>query len=301
MSSPSDAARRLAAFGLFLAAMLASAVCIHSIFPITGAGSVAPGRVKGVHDAVARLRQARRPFADATLCQGVRGYLPNQVTLADAAVPVADAPRRDVILCLDGAEDFAAAKVRADREGLTWSRGIDGDRIIAFATGEAAFLSSMRRAGAPVGPADLRPVSPLLHRLRAAAGGGASDDGETWTIPSHPTERLALFGPYADLLPGAYRAALRLRMLTPRCADAAAAPKIRLAVTAEAAKRSLAEKAQVALTRASEDACVLSVERRFTVGTSGATAVETPLWTEGGAPLRLESYALEPVSAAQSR
>ena len=303
MWSRSEGVRRWLAAGLFTAAMGVSAVVYKGITPLAGFGATPPEVSEPVDRAVARLSTAVRPLEQVTACLSLKGYLADHLP-PTVDVPLADAPRRPVILCLEGAADSPAAASRALREGLGWVRGIDGQRVIAYAQDEAAFQRAMAQAGVRIPPQALRPLSPMLAALQSNTPGVRREVGGGWRVPAHGDDGLVVYGPYLDLPPGAYRLTMHATLKGSPAQCKAGAPAFRptLAVTRDAGTGEVRPVRPMAVAAEPGDPCALSLSDAFTLGVDGARKVETPLRAPSSLPFVIDGYALEPAAAAaQSR
>ena len=130
----------------------------------------------------------------------------------------------------------------------------------------------------------------MLHALKAQ--GHAHEEAGHWVIDPAPGQVEALFGPYFDLPPGAYRVDLTLEGAAPADCAAMARERVSVAASAEGRSRLLAPATPLALTAEGGTGCRYAASMRFIVPPGGARSVETPVWVQGPARMRLVGYSL---------
>jgi hypothetical protein len=246
--------------------------------------------VQAVRSAVALLQQGRAPLTGIQACEAAKSLLPDMFSRAQGETKMKQSTGDEVILCFRDSLEYGDALAAARQRGLNWTAGIGGDRIVVFAPSRERFLAVARRDGIPVRDGDLVDWSPMLHALRGQTH--AHEEGRVWVIDPAPVQVEALFGPYLDLEPGAYRVALVLDGASPADCAAMAQERVGLAVTAEGRRKLLAPSTALALTRQAGPGCRYGGALSFVVAQGGARSVETPVWVQGFARMRLVGYSL---------
>jgi hypothetical protein len=253
--------------------------------------------IEAVKRGVAILERGGSPLVDMQPCDAVKSLLPDRFTREDGDTNMKVRTDKDVIVCFRDDIDYGEALASAAERGLTWERGLGGDKILVFAPSEARFLAVARMNGLTLGPGDLQNPDLLMKRLQGHER--ASRIGKQWLIAPGSYEDEVLFGPYADLSPGAYSVVLGLEPQTPiGCTDALPNIRVDMAVSADARATTLLPRQMLSLKPgvAADGRCLLTGELTFSVATA-AKAVETPVWVHSALlPLRVVRYDIAPAT-----
>ena len=252
--------------------------------------------IEAVKKGVAILERGGSPLIDMQPCDAIKSLLPDRFTREDGDTNMKVRTDKDVIVCFRDDIDYGEALAAAAERGLTWERGLGGDKILVFAPSEARFLQVARMNGIGLGPGDLQNPDLLMKRLQGHER--ATRIGKQWLIAAGPYDEV-LFGPYADLPPGAYRVVLGLEPQTPiSCADALPNIRVDLAVSADARASTLLPRQMLNLKPgvAADGRCLLTGELSFSTATP-AREVETPVWVHSALlPLRVVRYDIAPAT-----
>jgi hypothetical protein len=256
-----------------------------------------PDDIEAVQKGVAILERGGSPLVGMQPCDGVKSLLPDRFTREDGDTNIKVRTGKDVIVCFRDDIDYSDALAAAADRGLSWERGLGGDKILVFAPSEARFMQVARMNGLSFGPGDMQNPDLFMARLRGHER--ATRIGKQWLIAPAPYEDEVLFGPYADLPRGSYKVVLGLEPDTSmRCSDAVRIVRVEMAVSAAA-------RAAVLLPRrvldfkpgvAPDGRCLLTSELSFSA-TTPAKEVETPVWVHSALlPLRVVRYDIAPTN-----
>lgn len=250
--------------------------------------------IESVQRAVAILQRGRSPLTGIQPCDAIKSLLPDRFTREDGDRKISVRnPADDVILCFRGSIDYGEGVAAASARGLSWERGLGGDRVVVFAPSEARFMQVARQNNLTIRPDDLRDAEPLLFRLQPHVRAIKVKDG--WSIRPGDADEV-LFGPYAARPPGRYRVLIGFEPETSApCPAVIQAIRVEMAVTANARANALAPRRTIALKPSASQSghCLMTGEIDFSTPTFVAN-IETPVWLQSGVlPVRLTQYSVQ--------
>jgi hypothetical protein len=297
MSITSDRFQRAAAVLLGGGVLLFSAVAGHDLAHIVPERTTRTD-IENVRNAELILRAAFMPIQDVQPCDAIKSLFPDKFKRADGDLKMTTPTSKPVILCFKNDIDYSDALTAAGQRGLSWTTGIGGDTVVAFAPSEAIFRDVMRRNGVTFRAGDLPPWSPFLDGLRAKDG--AYREGGAWFIKPADKQTEALFGPYVSVSAGPHR--VDLTFAPARAGDCAAMAKERLwlAVTRDHRTQGIVEPVERPLEAQPGSQCLYKASIDFESPPGGAHEVETPIWVQGLATMRIMTYKIAPIAADPS-
>jgi hypothetical protein len=253
--------------------------------------------VEAVQRGRAILERGRSPLVGIQPCDAIKSLLPERFTREDGDAKVKVWTGKDVIVCFRDSIDYGEAVVVAANHGLTWERGLGGDRILVFAPSEERFMQVARMNGLTFARGDVQNPRLLMSRLQGHDR--VTRVGKQWAIRPLPGNDEVMFGPYTALGPGNYTVSVAFEPESAiSCKEAMRIVHLSLSVSAAARVKELTPVRKVPLMPgvADDGHCLLSGEMTFSV-TEPVDKVETPIWLNSPIlPLRLVSYDILPAS-----